>query len=426
MPGPRRPVIVAAMPASGNNAPRIVAPHTDGEVTRLFNAVADRSPAKAARLLEPQPNETIGAVIERLNPGRRLAVLDCFDAQRCQAILAAANPEDREEWTQNRNFSEQSVGRLMAPARAVFRPDATIGDVVETLRDLVKKAFITYVFVTDDEGRLVGVVAMRELLLGSPRQPLSEVMIPSPFYLTPELPLTTAMKAVLSRHYPVYPVCDEAGRLLGVVRGQTMFEAQAVELSAQPGVIVGVEKEERLYTPWTRSLRLRHPWLQVNLFTGFLAAVVVGYFQGTINRLVLLAVFLPVLMSQASNTGMQTLAVSLRGLTLGELRAGRESLFVCKETFLGLLNGALTGLTAGACMFVVAVAQKNADAFMLGLVVFLAMTGSCVISGVFGALVPLVLRRFGTDPANAAGIVLTTVTDVVSMAVFLGLASVLI
>ena len=122
------------------------------------------------------------------------------------------------------------------------------------------------------------------------------------------------MKQVLDRHYPVYPVVRRTtDRLLGLVRGQAMFEAQAFEITAQAGSMVGVEKEERLGTPWQRSFKIRHPWLQLNLLTAFLAAAVVGIFQDTIDRLVILALFLPVLAGQSGNTGCQALAVTLRG-----------------------------------------------------------------------------------------------------------------
>ena len=159
----------------------------------------------------------------------------------------------------------------------------------------------------DDEERLRGVVAMREMLLAAPKQRLDEIMIPDPFHLTPKMPLVEAMKATMVRHYPVYPVCNADGKLIGLIRGQMLFEAETVELSLQAGTMVGVEKEERLSTPWTKSFRFRHLWLQGNLFLGFFAAVVVGYFQGTIDRLVALAVFLPVVIGQSSNTGVQTL-----------------------------------------------------------------------------------------------------------------------
>jgi magnesium transporter len=267
---------------------------------------------------------------------------------------------------------------------------------------------------------------MREMLLAKLNQRLSEIMIADPFYLRPEMGLVEAMKATMVRHYPVYPVCNKDCKLLGLIRGQMLFEAETVELSLQAGTMVGVEKEERLTTPWPRSFRYRHPWLQANLFLGFLAALVVGYFQGTIDRLVALAVFLPVVIGQSSNTGVQTLAVALRGMTLGELKSGGEFGLIIKETLLGLLNGALTGVSAALGMFVFASMQNSPNALSLAFVIFISMAGSCLISGIFGASIPLILRKLGTDPANASSIVLTTITDVCTLAVFLGLATVLV
>jgi magnesium transporter len=202
-----------------------------------------------------------------------------------------------------------------------------------------------------------------------------------------------------------------------------MFEEQAYEISAQPGRMVGVDKEERLATPWTRSLKFRHPWLQLNLLTAFVAAAVVGVFQGTIDRIVILAAFLPVLAGQSGNTGCQALAVTLRGMTLGELPPGRERMLVMKEALLGLLNGVLVGVMAGIGMYVFARMQSNSNAFLLGTIVVFAMTASCIVSGIAGALIPLTLRKLGADPATASSIFLTTATDVASMGLFLGLAT---
>jgi magnesium transporter len=302
----------------------------------------------------------------------------------------------------------------------------SIAEATERVRELVKRVFVTYGFVVDAQGKLVGVVTMRDLLLAPKEQRLEDVMLRDPFFLTPETGLMDAMKRVLNRHYPVYPVCDATGALIGEVRGQTMFEEQAYEISAQAGEMVGVDKEERLTTPWQRSLKFRHPWLQLNLLTAFVAAAVVGTFQDTIDRIVILAVFLPVLAGQSGNTGCQALAVALRGMTLGELRAGKERALVIKEAFLGLLNGALVGVSAGVAMFFVARAQDNPNAIVLGAIVFAAMICSCVVSGLSGALIPLTLRKLGADPATASSIFLTTATDVASMGIFLSLATVLV
>src|SRR5688572_31873920 len=236
------------------------------------------------------------------------------------------------------------------------------------------------------------------------------------------MPLRDAMKLVLNRHYPVYPVTD-AGKLVGLVRGGVLFQEQAIEISAQPGAMVGVEKEERLSTPWPTSLKYRHPWLQLNLLTAFVAAGVVGAFQKTLDDLVILAVFLPVLAGQSGNTGCQALAVALRGMTLGELKPGRERALVMKEALLGLCNGALVGVSAGIGMYITARMQSHPAALILAFIVFFAMIGSCVISGLSGALIPLILRRLGADPATASSIFLTTATDVASMGLFLSLAT---
>jgi len=322
----------------------------------------------------------------------------------------------------NQEYPEDSVGWLMEPPVAVFRPQMTVRETIEALRVLTKKAFITYGYVTDGQNRLIGVLVMRDLMLGDPDKPLSEVMWTRLFTLSPEMSLTDAMKASVNRHYPVYPVCDAGGHLIGLVRGQSLFEARAIEISAQAGTMMGVEKEERLTTPLLRSLKLRHPWLQVNLLTAFAAGAVVGAFQDTLDQVLILAVFLPVMAGQSGNTGCQALAVALRGLTLGEIGSGQERRLVIKEGLLGLLNGALVGLTAGLGMTGYALMQGHEKAVLLGIVVFISMVASCIVSGLCGAMIPLGLRRLGADPATASSIFLTTATDIVSMGFFLGLA----
>ena len=199
-----------------------------------------------------------------------------------------------------------------------------------------------------------------------------------------------------------------------------------IDLSALPGAMVGVVKDEQAAMPWYRSLWLRHRWLQLNLIMAFIAAAVVGLFQETIDRLLILTMFLPVLAGQSGNTGSQALAITLRGVFLGELELGKQKALVMKEALLGLLNGALVGAVAAICMYVVAVVKHLPNAFMLSVVVFLAMIGSCVISGACGAVMPLVLKKLGADPVIASSIFLTTATNVASMGLLLGLAALLV
>jgi magnesium transporter len=396
---------------------------TSARAAALGDAILKSGPFEAAELLEPEPDDVVVSALAVQNPATADEILWAFSDARRARILAAAPPEQRDQWAKNHEYPEDSIGRLMEPPIAVLRPEQTAEDVIERLRPIVKKALVTYGWVVDAGGKLVGVLVFRELLFARKDALVRDIMVRDPFSLRPELSLTDAMREALKRHFPVYPVCDASGRLLGIVRGQSLFEHQAFELSAQAGAMVGVEKEERLGTPWPRSLKFRHPWLQLNLLTAFVAAAVVGVFQDTLDRLVVLAVFLPVLAGQSGNTGCQALAVALRGITLGELDPKRARPVVMKEALLGFLNGTLVGVTAGIGMLIFAHLQGNDSALLLGLTVMIAMMTSCTVSGIAGAVVPMALRRIGADPATASSIFLTTATDVVSMGTFLTLAT---
>ncbi|HET9404860.1 MAG TPA: magnesium transporter, partial [Burkholderiales bacterium] len=388
--------------------------------------VKARSAHDAAALIAEHPAATIAPILMELNPGFAQDILAELPGGLKDAVLHAIPPEMALQWQRNQTYEQASIGRLMEPAYAVFHPGMTVAQTVERLRILLKVAFITYGYVIEEGGKLAGLITMRDLLFANEGERLETLMMRNVFTLNPKTPLGEAMKLVLERHYPVYPVCDENGILLGLVRGQAMFEEQAFEITAQAGTMVGVEKEERLATPLKQSFKFRHPWLQLNLVTAFVAGAVVAIFQDTVDRLVILAVFLPILAGQSGNTGCQALAVTLRGMTLGELKGGKERALVTKEAWLGFYNGSLTGLVAGTGMLVMAIYQDNPNAIALAFVVWLALVGACVVSGICGALIPITLKRMNLDPATASSIFLTTATDVVSMGMLLGLAAFLI
>jgi magnesium transporter len=402
--------------------------NTDATATAvdLTDEIKSRSaPAAAAKLANLQGAEIV-AQLTQLNPGFTQDVLAALPNDARERAISAAPQDVARQWQRNSLYDPDTVGRMMEPVVAGFGPQHTVGETVDQLRELVARALITYVYVVDGEDRILGIVTMRDLLFSDRGRTLEQVMLRGAFALHAAMPLKDAMRLVLDRHYPVYPVVDSERRLIGLVRGQTMFEAQAIDITLQAGSMVGVEKEERLATPWLHSLKLRHPWLQLNLLTAFLAAAVVGFFQDTIDRLVILALFLPVLAGQSGNTGCQALAVTLRGMTLGELKPGTERPLVMKETWVGCLNGVGVGIAAAIGMYITATGQEQAQPVMLAFVVFLAMVASCMASGISGAIIPLTLKRFGLDPATASSIFLTTATDVVSMGMLLLLATILI
>lgn len=392
----------------------------------LAAQVKSLPPNEAAAVIErAQPQQAVEA-LQELNPAMVQAILAELDKGARRLIAASAPPEVAEQWKRNTSYEKGTIGQLMEAPLAVFRPSMTVGEAIEALRPLVRSAFVTYIYVVDEEHRLVGLVTMRDLLFNERESALGEVMLKNPFELKPDMALPDAMKLTVNRHYPQYPVCDLEGRLVGLVRGAALFELEAFEITAQAGSMVGVDKEERVATPLSQSFKFRHPWLLVNLVTAFAAGGVVALFQGTLDKLVILAAFLPVLAGQSGNTGCQALAVTVRGITLGDIKPGGSRGLVLKEAQLGMMNGAVTGLLCGIAMYLFAGSQDSPHAFMLGLVVMAAMLGSCAISGISGAIVPLVLKRLGADPASASSIVVTTATDVASMGMLLGLAALLI
>ncbi|MBL8854759.1 MAG: magnesium transporter [Planctomycetaceae bacterium] len=392
------------------------------DIGTLACELATLAPPQAVERLQEVPVAVRAQVLVALSPAISEEILLAMSDETRADVFAAFPQATRAQWTANLAYHEDSIGRLMEPAHVVFRPDLTVAEAVERIRKLSRSILVTYGFIVDPHNHLTGVVAMRDLLLATPQQTMQEIMIARPFFLNDQQTLLEAMRLVVNKHFPVYPVCNSEGRLVGTVRGRTLFEEHAFEISAQMGTMVGVEKEERLSTPLATSFRFRHPWLQINLLTAFVAAAVVGFFQSTIDKMVVLAVFLPVLSGQSGNTGCQSLAVTLRGLTLGDLQPGREKFLVFKEGLLGLFNGILVGLSAAVGMMVYAWSQGNPAYLQLGAIVWVAMIGSCIVSGIAGATIPLFFRKIGADPATASSIFLTTATDVVSMGLFLGLA----
>lgn len=384
------------------------------EQARLLRAVQARVPLDAAKLLADMDPQQVESVLGELPPefaGR-------IRKHLLQEQGEAASPAP--------DAGADSVLDLMESALAVLPASATVAEAIAFLRAHPTPQQITYLYVIDASEALTGLIVIRDLLLAEPEETLAEVMVPNPFAIAVDMDVGDAIKAAIHRHYPVYPVVDAERRIVGAIRGWRLFERQAVEISAQSGQMVGVDKEERLTTGFWDAFRMRHPWLQVNLLTAFVAGFVVSLFEGTITQIVALAAFLPILAGQSGNTGCQALAITLRGITLGDMEKFSVGKLLRKEVLLGALNGLFTGVVAGLAMWWTASRGGNADALLLGVVIVMAMVGSCMISGMFGVLVPVTLRRFGADPATASSIFLTTGTDIAGMGLMLLLATALV
>ena len=390
--------------------------------SELVNKILHKGLHKAWALLAKESDEIVASVLASLPTGKAVALLPRFDAVRRTAILKLATLEQREAWLYNQHYPKGSVGRLMEPVIALFAPTVTVREAVGSLRAMVKEAFVSYGYVVDEENCLLGALVMRDLLLAQPHQAVHEVMIEHPFTLEVLQQVSDVIPLVHIHHYPEYPVCDDTGHIIGIVRGYALFQEQTLRLAAQPSKMVGIEQEEHILTAPLRSLRMRHPWLQANLLSSFLAAGIMGFYETTIVEAVAVAAFVPVMVGQSASTGGQALAVALRGLTLGEFVKEDWRSLINKEALVGIGNGILVGATAALGIYVYASYHGHVGGKWLAVAMLLAMIVSTMVSGVVGAVMPFIMKRMGFDPATAATIIVGGVTRIVSIVAFLALA----
>ncbi len=386
------------------------------ELTERVEHIRELTPLDAAEELVTLPADDIQFILSRLPPEQAMTI-----ASHLGEAAAPGEAATRAVLS----GMEETIGELMTPVTATLPSDYTVAEALTFMVKSADVSEISYIFVTEED-RLAGVVGMRDLILAKPSETLSSIMVREPFAFHQDTPVEDAVSEVMYRHYRMYPVLDEDQRLVGEVRGWKLYERVASVLSTQAGSQYGVAKEEQINTPVLKAFRMRHPWLQVNLITAFAAAFVVGMFESTIAQIVALAAFLPVLAGQSGNTGCQALAITLRGITLGQINDYPIRRLLRKEILLGALNGAAVGVIAGIAMFAYAHSTDSANPAMLGLVIFIAMIGACMGSGIFGVAVPLILKRFGADPATASSIFLTTFTDIIGMGLMLFLATSLV
>lgn len=277
---------------------------------------------------------------------------------------------------------------------------------------------IADVFVVDEDGRLVGALPLQELAVADPGLRMEELRLRVPVSVQATSSQEEVVEVFARGIGTTVPVVDYDNRPVGVIRHDALVEATQEEATADLATMVGASKDERALSPVGFAVKKRLPWLQINLATAFLASAVVGLFEGTIAQYTALAVLLPVVAGQSGNTGAQSLAVTMRGLALREIRLRHWWRVGAKELAVGALNGIGVALVTSLAVF------WWSDSGGLALVIGTAMVASMVIASVAGASIPMLLQAFGQDPAQSSSIVLTTVTDVMGFFSFPGLATV--
>jgi magnesium transporter len=306
----------------------------------------------------------------------------------------------------------------MNPRVAPMRAEMLVGDAIERLRAMRNRTQ-RVLFVVDNQGRLAGRVDSLDLVLADRTLPLGSLMLGISEVARDLDPREDVVEILRRSPLSVLPVVSHSGRLLGAIHQAEMLNAVQQETSLDMQTMVGASADERVLSPASFAVRKRLPWLQINLLTAFLAAAVVGSFESLIAKFTALAVLLPVVAGQSGNAGAQALAVTMRGLVLREISLRQWPKVVGKEAFTGLVNGLAVAATTAIGVYI------WSRSVGLVLIIAVAMVISMVAAGLAGALVPILLRRFGQDPATASSIILTTVTDVVGFFSFLGIATML-
>jgi magnesium transporter len=374
----------------------------------LFPDIVGPMPRAAlARVLDVTDNDIAADILRLLPPAEAARTLS--NMTRTSEVLPLLAHED------------ESAGGLMTRGYVALHKDMTVEEALNYLRaarPTAEEAY--YLYVLDGQNHLQGIVNLRELIVSEPDTRIERVMTTEVTSVRPGVDQEEA--ANLLQHYRLraLPVVDDEGVLEGIITADDVIDVIQEEATEDMYRIAGLPGDESIFAPVTVSARRRIPWLLVNLGTAFLAGAMVALFEGTIEKAATLAVFMPIIAGQGGNAGIQTITIVVRSMALGEIEARDARRVLRKEVTLGVIRGVLFGVIVG----VVALAWKGEPEW--GLVVGVAMLLNMLVAGLLGTLIPLGLRAIKQDPAIAAGVFLTTFTDVAGLFFLLGLGAMLI
>ncbi len=320
--------------------------------------------------------------------------------------------------TYSGRYSPNSVGAIMDPHYLSFRETQTVAEAIDMIRFLSNNGVpLLYAYAVDDEFRLKGVLIMRDLLVAKDDTLIGDIMKRDVYAINVHRNKDEVAKEAIEKRYLAVPIVDDEGHLLGALKFGDIIHFAQEESSKDIQKLFGAGAEETAGSTVFTKIQKRLPWLQVNLATSFLAASIISVFEGTIAKITVLAAYLPIIAGQGGNTGAQSLAVVMRGLALDEITDRSEAWRVIRrETVAGVINGLLVGLTTGLVCLIFN------HSLWLGLVVTVAMIGNMGIATFCGAVIPLVMKKVGLDPAQCSSIILTTFTDVFGFLILLSLA----
>jgi magnesium transporter len=393
----------------------LVDPEDDGEV---LVHVGDE--VRESLLADMDPEEIVAAVEDLDIDDLADLVVDLPDTV-IDEVLKSMDRENRERLEQALSYEEDTAGRLMNPDVVTVRADTTVDVVLRFLRlrgELPENT--DHLYVVNRRHQLLGWVALQDLVTSDPGAPINRLIDDSLTAIRVDDPAESVARQFSDHDWVSAPVVDQANVLLGRITIDDVVDIIREQAEHQALGAAGLDEDEDLFSPVRRAVRGRIVWLGVNLATAFLAAWVIGRFEVTIEKIVALAVLMPIVAGIGGNAAMQVLTLMVRGLALGQVGGSNARLLLWKEVRVALINGVLIG------GFVGLVAFAWFHDWLLGVVITLALALNFCAAALAGVLVPLAMKRADVDPAVAGGVVVTAVTDVVGFFSFLGLATVIL
>ena len=382
-------------------------------VHRLFlrraaaEPLGEMDPDDSAELVVQLDRAEASKILSRMDPDDAVDLLLELPEEIQDELLSRLSAQDAAVLTGLLAYPADTAGGLMSPEIVPLSLSMSVQEAIDLLRRRQEEAeTVYYAYAVDDEGRLQGVLSLRDMALAAPGKSLSDLVVRDAVKVAVTEDVEEVARTFDKYDYFALPVVDENDKLLGVITVDDVIDVIREEATEDMYGLAGVPIEEGVDTSWWRSLKLRLPWLYVRLLTALAAAVVVGLFEATIARVAALAVLMGVIAGQGGSAGMQTVTIITRGIALGEIAPRQGRRLLAKEFLLGAANGVLIGATIGLITYV----WKGE--FLMGVAAFLAMLLNMVIAGISGVVIPLAVRGLGKDPALASGIFLTTVTDV--------------
>jgi magnesium transporter len=397
--------------------------------SRLFAHLDTPRAAAVLSLLSEQARETLLDTVPEVRLRGFLTALESDDAadllaelprEKVERLLQAIPPRLSADVRDLLRYDEESAGGIMQREFVALPADATVDDGIDAVRRRAADVpDIHNIFIVDEHQHLLGVLPLRQLILANPRTALRNLMT-EPIAATPGMDQEEV--ATLFSKYDLLslPVVDATGRLVGRITVDDVVDVIEEEASEDIYRLAGLGDQASVHESVQDSVRRRLPWLILNLGTCFLSASVVAFFEHTIQTLAIAAAFMTMVAGSGGNAGVQTLALVVRGIALGELTFLNARRVVWKEFMTGAINGLALGLIAAGLAYV----WKGMP--ILGLVVALAILGNLCIAALVGVLIPLGLKWCGIDPAIASAVVLTTFTDCFGFFFFLGLLTLLL